>query len=172
MSLGDDTTYHFASQLDREPSRLANTIEVFAFGTYSTYLRHQDACVALDPSQVRKLIRLTVLLVVGQNTGHRVPFSHFLEEQQLGHALSVLGQKNEDLERVLIDMKYEGLIDVKIDEVNETVEVLRAPVARDAYLPEYPLKVMAEEEVLTSVPRAREYLLEWATTIAAARPVV
>lgn len=91
-------------------------LEIFSYGTYDDYLAQQSHLPELTAAQQRKLKMLTLSSMAAQD--HVLPF------ETLQHKLQVLTVR--ELENMVIDSVYAGLLDAKIDHKSKTVQVMSA----------------------------------------------
>lgn len=91
-----------------------NLIEIFTYGTYQDYLRLQPNIPELSVSQLKKLKMLTLSSLASENT---VLYYHNL--QTILNIASV-----RELEDLIIDSIYEGLINGKIDHKVSALKVM------------------------------------------------
>lgn len=154
-------TYHFrplledlASCMDDHKRNVINTVELFAFGLYKLYRKHQPEYLQLLKQGVAKLEMLSVLTVASKNVGNNVPMAEFLGEMREGATVN-------DLELLLIRMVDSKVLSVSIDEEQQQVAVSDALVLRDAYNPEtYVLRVLSESDVASTTWATRQ-LQQW-----------
>ncbi|KAK6456272.1 uncharacterized protein RJT20DRAFT_128116 [Scheffersomyces xylosifermentans] len=151
-----------------------NTMELFAFGNYSHYIKYKPQFVELqtEPELLLKLVRLTIISIVNEHEKLLVDVDAILEDKEygLGQALIELDTDNKGvelvLEDVLISMVDDNIADVKIDDENRKLVINRGNVLRDSYTPAlYRLKVLKEEDIpRRNLARAGEILRNWHDT--------
>lgn len=184
LLLENDSTYNFGELLINPANldpQLVNTIELFAYGDYSHYVKYKSQYTLLNEKQLVKLIKLTLISLANDFEGHSVEIQRILLENQLETAIKQyvsmrrasvhdgLLQGNETmanaLERIIIDMKYHGMIDMKIDQAGQKVNIIKALLLRDSYDDESKLRVLTEDDVANRLTkRAMEGLQQWLDT--------
>lgn len=172
--LFNDTNYNFREFLQEvstcssmgsaQVQLIINTVELFAFGDLSHYVKYQEKFIQLPPEALRKLAKLTIISFCNENEGGTVPFDVLLEA--LKPALPDVSSKDcqEILENVLISMIDEKLIAAQIDERSQRVEFVNSNIRRDAYNSStYVLRVLDEQHDIPkrSVTTARNILQRW-----------
>ncbi|SPO27627.1 related to cop9 signalosome complex subunit 7a [Ustilago trichophora] len=92
-------------------------LSLFAYGTYSDYVRlsQQGSVPQLSNDQVQKLRQLTLLSLACQNKS--LPYSI------LNEALGITGSSIRELEDLIIETIYAGLIQGKLNELQSRFEV-------------------------------------------------
>lgn len=140
-----------------------NTLELFAYGNYSSYLRHQGQFLELLSQLQKKLIRLTLISACNENEGCEVPFDVLLQDYSLEQALE---GKEENLEQLVMEMIDEDLIIAKIDESRRSLKIAESLFVRDAFNDrKYTLRVLDHGEVQKrSVSEAKAFLQHWIDT--------
>mmetsp|Transcript_34749 Transcript_34749/g.61147 ORF Transcript_34749/g.61147 Transcript_34749/m.61147 type:complete len:238 (+) Transcript_34749:90-803(+) len=91
-------------------------LEIFAYGTYTDYLAEQSRLPELTAAQQRKLKMLTLSTMAAQE--------HVLSFEMLQQQLHVLTVR--ELENMVIDSVYAGLLEAKIDHRSKSVQVMSA----------------------------------------------
>lgn len=88
-------------------------LQIFAHGTYATYLQHKDSLPPLNDAQKKKLQHLSIVsLATKMNC---IPYSLLLKEVDI--------QQVRDLEDLIIDAIYADIIRGKLDQKNSYLEV-------------------------------------------------
>lgn len=158
--LRDPEIFHYESYLSQSSlgDVFLNTIELFSLGDIKHYVKYKDSYMKLDNLCIDKLLKLTLLTILGQNIGNDVNLSEVLTEL-------VLLKDQEALEDLLMSMVISDLINVKIDQYGSKLRVDDVYVSRDAYNEEnITLRVLTEEDVqIKSVKWARQILEAWLT---------
>ncbi|CAG9319622.1 unnamed protein product [Blepharisma stoltei] len=93
-----------------------NLLEIFTYGTLADYQKAQPNIPELTPAQLKKLKMLTLATLASEQTV--LPYSHL---QQVLNISSV-----RELEDLIIDSIYEGLINGKIDHKLSALKVMSA----------------------------------------------
>lgn len=169
--LGDHTTYNYAkhllplsvkSDLSDFDVKLLNTLELFSFGDWSHYLKYRDRYIALNSSQILKLIKLSILSLINDYEGYSISLDSITVDEgqyKLGSGIrEFLSQAKVDdlittdtanfLEQIIIDLKYDRSVDVKIDDFTNTLIIYEAFTLRDAYSDEnYELRVLKKQDI-------------------------
>ncbi len=96
-----------------EDQRVFNLLELFAFETFSHYQSNRVAYGHLSDPQVRKLRQLSIVSLSGRQKS--LPFSELQEE------LGIFDMR--ELEDLLLDTIYQGLIEGKLDSRGEVLRV-------------------------------------------------
>jgi len=110
-----------------ETSPYWNLLELFAYGTYGDYLKNRDQFPPLNESMILKLRQLTIVTLAAVNK--HIPYDRLLKE---------LGLRNvRELEDLIIDAIYNGVIVGKLDQRNQQLEVDRC-MGRDVRAEEIP----------------------------------
>lgn len=124
---------------DEEANKLINTLELFAFGDYLHFLSYQNYYIVLDSVLLIKLIRLTILSATMQE-GLSIKIDKLLTEYKLGpaieHYIEIAGEKvSKDLilEKICIDMVDDSIIEIKFNDVENTVVIGKTNVIRDSF---------------------------------------
>mmetsp|Transcript_30824 Transcript_30824/g.46516 ORF Transcript_30824/g.46516 Transcript_30824/m.46516 type:complete len:211 (-) Transcript_30824:130-762(-) len=99
-----------------EGAKLLELLRVFAYGTYQDYKARADSLPALTPAQKRKLQLLTIVSMASKE--RRIPFS------DIGAAVEM--DSTRELEDLIIDAVYQNLIDAKMDQEKQCLEVLKS----------------------------------------------
>lgn len=179
--LEDDTTYNFGEILANSNSldpQLVNTVELFAYGNYGLYEKYRSQYHQLTKKQLLKLIKLSIISLANDFEGYSVNIDQVLHDQKLesgilqylsmtsgafdDEILQVNETSVDGLERIIIDMKYHGLVDVKIDQLGQKLNIVKAIVLRDSYDDESKLRVLTGEDVANRLTgRAIASLQEW-----------
>lgn len=159
--LRDPTIFNYdpySSETLIEDEFLLNTIELFSLGDIKHYMRYKEKFIELDELCIDKLLKLTLLSILGQNIGNRLSLNDVLEDL-------VLIKQQESLEDLLISMVVSNLISVKIDQNTKSLLVEDVFVLRDAYNEDRcKLRVLTEADVQPrSVKWARLILEAWRT---------
>lgn len=104
-----------------------NLLQLFAYGTYADYVKNRDQLPPLSESMILKLRQLTIVSLAAVNK--RIPYDRLLKE---------LGVRNvRELEDLVIDAIYNGVIVGKLDQRNQQLEVDRC-MGRDVRAEEIP----------------------------------
>jgi len=128
-STAEDGVYHFGELLDLDAvSKLAGgpnqahltLLKIFAYGTLNDYASSDASSISLSSEQRLKLQRLTLVSLCGNN--------RVVNYGELMKALAVSNVR--DLEDLVIDAMYEGLVQGKLCQLEQTFEVTSA-VGRD-----------------------------------------
>lgn len=184
LLLENDSTYNFGELLINPASldpQLVNTIELFAYGDYAHYAKYKSQYTQLNEKQLVKLIKLTLISLANDFEGYSVDIIRILLENQLESAikqyLSLRSGSVQDgllqgdetisdaLEQIIIDMKYHGTVDMKIDQAGQKVNIIKALVLRDSYVDETKLRVLTDDDVGNRLTkRAMEGLQQWLDT--------
>lgn len=104
-------------------------LSIFSFGTYKDSITHK---IKLNDLMKQKLQKLTILSLVCDNNNDRdnnIPYSIFLQECEIKD-VSIL-------ERYLIELQ--PLVRCRIDQVSQTVNIIKCLDCRDIYCHEKPL---------------------------------
>ncbi|GLD91543.1 hypothetical protein PINS_up000076 [Pythium insidiosum] len=105
---------------DTEHDGFVALLEIFAFGTYSDYLSKKNELPELTPAQAQKLRKLTTVSLAQQSK--RVPYDVLSQE------LDVTTVR--ELEDIVIDTIYSGLIQGKLDQQSKLL-IVKYAVGRD-----------------------------------------
>lgn len=176
-ALKDENTYNYAKYLreyaapeeDIKINDIMNTLELFAYGDYQHFLQYEQYYISLDKKLLLKLIQLTILTIAG-NEGQTLKIDQILKDYKLDRAIEHYGEIiQEDIskelffENIIIDMVDESLIEIKFDEIDESIIISRAYVIRDAYDPSYvSLRVLTESDIASkNLANALENLQKW-----------
>ena len=126
-------------ETDEEANKLINTLELFAFGDYLHFLSYQNYYIVLDSVLLIKLIRLTILSATMQE-GLSIKIDKLLTEYKLGpaieHYIEITDEAvSKDLifEKICIDMVDDSIIEIKFDDVENTVVIGKTNVIRDSF---------------------------------------
>ena len=126
-------------ETDEETNKLINTLELFAFGDYLHFLSYRDYFIVLDSLLLIKLIRLTILSAAMQE-GLSIKIDKLLAKYKLGpaieHYIDITGEKaSKDLifEKICIDMVDDSIIDIKFNDVENTIVLGKTNVIRDSF---------------------------------------
>lgn len=172
--LFSDANFHFRDFLEEislcdakespQVLLIVNTIELFAFGNVTHYYKYRDSYVELPREGLRKLVLLTLISVCNDNEGLNVPIQTLMSllEPALGRISEITAEQA--LERILIHMNDQRLIQARIDQRNGCVEFMGSTIQRDAFNRDtYKLRVLDEQEDISnrSVTRARSILERW-----------
>lgn len=138
---------------DSRIESIVNTVELFAFGRCKHYAENRSKYIELLPAGIDKLEKLTILAVLNENVGNKVPFAMLLDST---------GKSDElDLERLLISMVDEEAVALKINDESQYVAVQDTRELRDVYNSQtYQLRVLREADV-KSVAWARGQVEQW-----------
>jgi len=90
-----------------------NTLNLFAYGTYTQYLENQSQFIELTPNQKKKLQHLT--LVTLATRVKCIPYTMLLKELDV--------KVVRDLEDLIIEAIYSDIIQGKLDQKNSQLEV-------------------------------------------------
>jgi len=128
QAVSDGNVFNFGELLDcptieayDEANRGSSAVEqlrIFAYGTLSDYevARQSGKVPPLTPEQHRKLVMLTVVSLASK--APRISFNTLRQELQMDDQRAI--------EDVVMDTIYAGLIDAKIDQAAEFVEIDRS----------------------------------------------
>lgn len=178
--LGDQ--YNYLKYLLQIPSTLEtshndipliNTLELFTYGDYKHYEKYRAHYVELDTKLTEKLLRLTILSLAMEYENLSV--SRDLVVDELKGALMTLTTNNNSgtsydteltLESILMAMVDENIVNVKVDDVQETLEFGNVVKLRDSYSSRYGnLRILTEDDVASrSLDNARQKLELWMET--------
>ncbi|TMW60542.1 hypothetical protein Poli38472_000584 [Pythium oligandrum] len=95
-------------------------LEIFCFGKYRDYLAEKDVLPALNPAHIQKLRKLTTLSLAQKSK--IVPYETLMKE------LDVTTIR--ELEDILIDTIYSGLVQGKLDQKSKSL-IVKYAVGRD-----------------------------------------
>ncbi|KAJ8144252.1 hypothetical protein OY671_002648 [Metschnikowia pulcherrima] len=153
------TLYTGQSASTEQDDKILNTIELFAFGGYSSYARTPEHYINLSEKGKLKLAELSIISVISANVGNAISMGDLL------HAVSPFVKDASALETILITMIDSGAVSVKIDERENLLRVMGVTVLRDAYNEQtYQLRVLEETDLMVmSVGKARQVLQKWLT---------
>ena len=98
---------------DAECKRLHDVLVLFAFETFSTFRANSELYGELNEAQERKLRQLSIVSLCARN--QEIPYATLKEE------LQVFDER--DLEDLLMDTIYSGLIGGKLDSKSESLRV-------------------------------------------------
>ncbi|PSK35411.1 hypothetical protein C7M61_004658 [Candidozyma pseudohaemuli] len=148
---------------EAELLKAINTLELFAYGNYGSFLRHQGQFLDLLGQLTKKLVQLTLISACNENEGRLVTFETLLKEYSLEQALE---GKEENLELLIMEMIDENVLVAKIDERLRSVKFVDSLVLRDAFNErKYALRVLDQEDVRKrSVSEAKAFLQHWLDT--------
>lgn len=90
-------------------------LNIFAYGTYQDYSSNQSTLPSLSPIEIKKLRQLSLISLASQ--------SSILSYQDLQKQLQI--DTVRELEDIIIDTIYEGLIEATIDQRNQKIDVSR-----------------------------------------------
>ncbi|CAH7681518.1 hypothetical protein PPACK8108_LOCUS14123 [Phakopsora pachyrhizi] len=88
-------------------------LKIFAYGTWSQYRDRQDGLPALNQAQTKKLKQLTVASRASQSK--IIPYSELLESLEISTV--------QELEELIIDAIYSDLLEGKLDQKRQILEV-------------------------------------------------
>lgn len=157
--LRDPNVFHYEAYLLENPNEdevLLNTIELFSLGDIKHYIRYKDNYLELDELCIDKLLKLSLLTVLGKNIGNSLKLNEIMAEL-------VIVNDEETLEDLIMSMVISNLIAVKINQNERSLQVEDVFVMRDAYNEDkVKLRVLLEEDVRgKSVKWARQILEAW-----------
>lgn len=127
--------------LSERSEKLLNTLELFAFGDIDLYEKYRSYYVNLNFKCFQKLIILTLLTIAENLEGQSIPKSELVKMKKLGDAVKNYETYTQNssidlfLERTLIRMSEEKLIEMEIDDVADSVLFRKLLFTRDAYDP-------------------------------------
>ncbi|XP_022917585.1 COP9 signalosome complex subunit 7b isoform X2 [Onthophagus taurus] len=108
-------------ELESTPNKIyLNTLNLFAYGTYSEYLLNKANYLELTPSQQKKLQHLTIVTLATKSKC--IPYTNLLKELDIKNV--------RDLEDLIIEAVYADIIHGKLDQKNSQLEVDSA-IGRD-----------------------------------------
>lgn len=154
---------------DEKANKLINTLELFAFGDYLHFLSYQNYYIVLDSVLLIKLIRLTILSAAMQE-GLSIKIDKLLTEYKLGpaieHYIAITGENvSKDLifEKICIDMVDDSIIDIKFNDIENTVVIGKTNVIRDSFDNNTTaLRILKEKEISgKNLANALINLQEW-----------
>lgn len=154
---------------DENANKLINTLELFAFGDYLHFLSYQNYYIVLDSVLLIKLIRLTILSAAMQE-GLSIKIDKLLTEYKLGqaieHYIKITGENiSKDLifEKICIDMVDDSIIDIKFNDIENTVVIGKTNVIRDSFDNNTTaLRILKEKEISgKNLANALINLQEW-----------
>jgi len=96
-----------------EEQKMLDLLKIFAYGTYSEYKQNASKFPPLTPAQTKKLKQLSIVTLASQS--RLIPYS-VLQEQLEINALR-------DLEDLIIDAIYQGVIHGSLDQKKQQLEV-------------------------------------------------
>lgn len=166
-------------ELSENDQKLINTLELFAYGDYKHYEKYRPHYVELDRTLLEKLVKLTVVSLAMDHENLSISRSVLVAE--LGGALRVLARMSASgtpeeaegteeielaLEEVLIAMVDDNIVNVKVDDVKETLEFGNVVTFRDSYSSQYgKLRVLTEDDICSrSLEGAVVKLERWMET--------
>ncbi|KAK9743698.1 PCI domain [Popillia japonica] len=97
-----------------------NTLNLFAYGTYSDYIQNKNNYLQLTPNQTKKLQHLTIVTLATKSKC--IPYTNLLKELDIKNV--------RDLEDLIIEAIYADIIHGKLDQKNSQLEVDSA-IGRD-----------------------------------------
>lgn len=125
--------------------KIYNTVELFAFGTYEDYITNKEWFVDLDETLLKKLIKLTILSIIGQREGQAIKIREFVSILGLGEGLdhydSVKGWETGNkitLDKFILDMIDDNLILAEIDDEENQIVIYKAILLRESATSENP----------------------------------
>lgn len=130
--LGSDEVYVFGELLESKPikelalstdSSYHELLEIFAYGTWKRYRVRQEHLPKLNGKQTRKLKLLSI--VDRASRSKIIQYSDLLEELEI--------QESQELEELIIDGIYNGLLKARLDQRYSRVEV-ESCMGRDVQL--------------------------------------
>jgi len=104
-----------------------NLLQLFAYGTYGDYIKNRDQLPPLNESMILKLRQLTIVSFASVNK--HIPYDRLLKELDVRNV--------RELEDLIIDAIYNGVIVGKLDQRNQQLEVDRC-MGRDVRAEEIP----------------------------------
>ncbi|CAI5757562.1 unnamed protein product [Candida verbasci] len=133
--------------------KLINTVELFTVGNYQHYLKYQQDYIELDTELIEKLIKLTIISICNDHENSQLNLS---SPEFKSYGLP------EELDKFVIDLIFNGVVNVKIDQVNNCW-IINESSSRDVYNSRiYNLKVLNEDDIKTrSVNYAVLNLKNW-----------
>ncbi|CAK7901401.1 hypothetical protein CAAN1_06S03972 [[Candida] anglica] len=147
--------------------RLLNTIELFAFGNYSHYLKYKSKFLELEKELLLKLIKLTILSMTADHEGKTISLDEMESKYQLQTAIEHYGSLTSAmechlLESIFFSMVDDCLIDVKLDDWGSRVNVMKTIHLRDCYNSEdIQLVVLTEEDIPRNAGTSYAKLEKW-----------
>jgi len=111
---------------EEEHKRHFELLEIFAYGTFADYKAKQDKLPQLSQPQNKKLKQLSIVSLASK---HRViPYEDLLKQLDIPNV--------RELEDLIIDCIYQGLLEGKLDQQKSQLEVDMA-IGRDLRVDEY-----------------------------------
>jgi len=98
---------------ETEDKRMLDLLKIFAYGTYADYKANAAQFPQLTPPQVKKLRQLTLVSLSSQNK--LIPYSTLQQQLDMGEL--------RELEDLIIDAIYLGIIQGKLDQKMKQLEV-------------------------------------------------
>jgi len=163
-ALSQSNLFFFGELFELEPvKRLKNSptsskwyhlLELFAYGTYRDYLAQKEHLPELSPPQIKKLRQLTLVSLASKTK--ILPYNFLLEELGLNNV--------RELEDLIIDSIYLGLIHAKLDQKHSRLELDYA-VGRDVTVQQIDQMIShfhgwctRSEQLLQSLDQKMEYI--------------
>jgi len=104
-----------------------NLLELFAYGDYGDYVKNREHLPAFNDAMILKLRQLTIVSLAADNK--HIPYDRLLKELDVRNV--------RELEDLIIDAIYNGVIFGKLDQRNQQLEVDRC-MGRDVRAEEIP----------------------------------
>jgi len=98
---------------ETEDKKFLDLLKIFAYGTYADYKANSASLPALQPSQIRKLQQLTIVTLSNQTKS--IPYALLQKELEISEV--------RELEDVIIDAIYQGIIQGKLDQKTKHLHV-------------------------------------------------
>jgi len=105
---------------ETEDKKLLELLKIFAYGTYSDYKANAASLPPLTPQQIKKLKQLTIVSLSNRTKTISYPV--------LQKELDILEVR--ELEDLIIDAIYQGIIQGKLDQKNKTL-LIESAMGRD-----------------------------------------
>ncbi|KAH8925221.1 hypothetical protein BT69DRAFT_1318397 [Atractiella rhizophila] len=111
-------------------------LEIFAYGTWGEYLEHQSSLPALTPAMSKKLKQLTIvtLMRISRTIPYPLLFTRLSDTPSASPLLTPNPQDVKDLESLVIDAIYAGVIHGRLDQRRSCLEIDWG-MGRDVRLP-------------------------------------
>ncbi|KAL6453637.1 hypothetical protein SBY92_005209 [Candida maltosa Xu316] len=112
--------------LSEDDEKLLNTLELFTFGNYHHYVKYRTKYIELNGTILNKLLKLTLISINVDHLTNQTSFISFdsiLNDYQIDDVRS--------LYPLIIELNFQKLINVKIDDANGQLIVLNGGDEKD-----------------------------------------
>lgn len=159
-SLAEPQRYsYFEELINNQENPEATILELFAFGNINHYYKYQQQYPQLDEALLNKLIQLTIWERLSENEGSSIAMAAILDD-----GMTKAVENSQDIESHIINMVDNGIVNVRIDDETQTIQVLDILQVRDVYDEGfYDLKVLKNEDI-TPILKYRQDLSQWLNT--------